>query len=132
MPHIAQYEICMNRNAMDFIESDIRLFRLGANPKGAKEMLMSHRHSPLLERMCRALCQARGYPTDARFQGKPMWESYRREARAALDASSIEELLEAVRFVMKAQGMPADLRKELSEALARVEGEGLRGNEKSR
>lgn len=92
---------------------------------------MSHRHSPLLERMCRALCQARGYPTDARFHGKPMWESYRREARAALDASSIEELLEAVRFVTKAQGISADLRKELSEALARVEGEGLRSNETS-
>lgn len=36
------------------------------------------------------------------------------------------------RFVTKAQGISADLRKELSEALARVEGEGRRNNETSR
>jgi hypothetical protein len=89
---------------------------------------MYHRHSPLLERICRALCQVNGRSTDTTFQGKPMWESYRREARAAIDASGIEELLDSVRHAAKAQGVPADLRKELSEALARVEGEGLRSH----
>lgn len=83
---------------------------------------MPQHHPAMLERMCRALCQAHGNPTDVRFQGKPMWECYRREARAALDASGIEELLESVRFVSKAQGISDELREELTEALARLEG----------
>ncbi len=84
---------------------------------------MDHRHPQLLERICRALCQVHGHPTNTEFQGKPMWESYRREAKAAIDASGIEELLDSVRHTAKAQGVPAELRQELAEALARVEGE---------
>ncbi|RUP08802.1 hypothetical protein [Hyphomicrobium sp.] len=84
---------------------------------------MVHRHPPLIERICRALCQVHGNPTDTKFQGRPMWESYRREAKAAIDASGIEELLDSVRHAAKTQGVPAELRQELAEALVRVEGE---------
>jgi len=87
---------------------------------------MAQHHPPMLERICRALCQVHGNPTDTRFQGKPMWESYRREARAAIDASGIEELLDSVRFMAKAPNVPPDLRHELAAALNRVEGEHTR------
>lgn len=88
---------------------------------------MAQHHPPMLERICRALCQVHGNPTDTRFQGKPMWESYRREARAALDASGIEELLDSVRYMAKAPSVPAEMRQELAAALKRIEGENRRG-----
>lgn len=87
---------------------------------------MTQHHPAMLERICRALCQVHGNPTDTRFQGKSMWESYRREARAAIDASGIEELLDSVRYMAKAQNVPIDLRLELAAALKRVEGEHIR------
>lgn len=83
---------------------------------------MAQHHPPMLERICRALCQVHGNPTDTTFQGKPMWESYRREARAAIDASGIDELLDTVRYMAKTPSVPPDLRQELSAALMRIEG----------
>ena len=37
-----------------------------------------------IERVCRALCQFHGNPTNAQFDGNPMWEAYRDEAMAIL------------------------------------------------
>jgi hypothetical protein len=54
-----------------------------------------------------------------------MWESYRREARAAIDASGIEELLDSVRYMSKVPSFPQELRHELAAALKRVEGGNL-------
>jgi hypothetical protein len=88
----------------------------------SKEVLMAQHHQPMLERICRALCQVDGNPTDTKFQGKPMWESYRREARAAIDASGIDELLDSVRYMAKTPSVPVELRHELAAALERVEG----------
>lgn len=34
-----------------------------------------------------ALCRLQGNPENTRFEGKPMWQSYFREARAAVEAA---------------------------------------------
>jgi hypothetical protein len=57
------------------------------------------------ERICRALCSADGNPENIAFEGKPMWQSYRDAARAALGAVQLEPLLDIVREV--AGGTPA-------------------------
>jgi len=77
----------------------------------------------MLERICRALCQADGHPTDTCFEGQPRWASYRRDARAAINASGIEELLNSVRYLATAKSVPKELRQELEVALKRIEGD---------
>lgn len=39
-----------------------------------------------LERAARALCSLKGLPENIKFEGRPMWESFLPEARAALTA----------------------------------------------
>lgn len=39
-----------------------------------------------LERVARALCELDGNPPDARMDGKPLWQDYLPEARAAVMA----------------------------------------------
>ena len=78
---------------------------------------MHQRHLPLIERMARAICQAHGNPVATIFEGKPMWHSYRREAKAALDGSGVEQLVETVRQVSKAHELPSKVRKELADVL---------------
>jgi hypothetical protein len=76
--------------------------------------------------MARALCQADGNHTDTTFEGKPMWQSYRREAKAALDGANIEDLIETVRHVSRHREMPTALKEELSTALEVFEHGALR------
>lgn len=40
----------------------------------------------VLERIARALCSLDGLPENTQFEGRPMWESFLPQARAALDA----------------------------------------------
>ena len=44
---------------------------------------MIFRKDPI-ERVCRALCRHHGHSGNGKFDGKPMWESYRDEAVAML------------------------------------------------
>lgn len=39
-----------------------------------------------IEAAARALCRLAGNPENTRFEGKPMWQSYLPEARAAVEA----------------------------------------------
>ena len=84
---------------------------------------MVRRFPPLVERISRALCQAHGNPTDARVKGKPMWQTYRRDAQAAIDGSGVDELVHTVRSVIEAARVSPQVREQLAEALARFEGE---------
>lgn len=45
------------------------------------------REKPPVERAARALCQIRGLPEDARFNGSPMWHSTVHEAMVVLAAA---------------------------------------------
>ena len=40
-----------------------------------------------IEAAARALCRQAGHPENIRFEGKPMWESFRPEAKAAVEAA---------------------------------------------
>lgn len=84
---------------------------------------MVRRFQPLVERISRALCQANGNPTDTKIKGKPLWQTYRRDAQAAIDGSGVDELLHTVRSVIEERRVPPQVRAELSEALTRFEGE---------
>lgn len=84
---------------------------------------MVRRFPPLVERISRALCQANGNPTDTRIKGKPMWQTYRRDAQAAIDGSGVDELVHTVRSVIEAARVSPQVREQLAEALARFEGE---------
>ncbi|HVX37381.1 MAG TPA: hypothetical protein VHC71_14295 [Hyphomicrobium sp.] len=84
---------------------------------------MVRRFPPLVERISRALCQANGNPTDTRVKGKPMWQTYRRDAQAAIDGSGVDELVHTVRSVIEAARVSPQVREQLAEALARFEGE---------
>lgn len=84
---------------------------------------MIKNESPVLERICRALCQANGKSTDTIIGGKPVWESYRREARAAMDAAGIAELLDEIRYLASVEDVPPRIRDELAAVLLRFEGE---------
>lgn len=48
---------------------------------------MPRRIKPPRERAARALCRLAGNPEDARFEGRPMWESYLPEVDAVLGAA---------------------------------------------
>jgi len=85
---------------------------------------MVRQFPPLVERISRALCQANGKPTDVRFKGKPMWQTYRRDAQAAIDGSGVDELVHTVRSLIEAKRVAPLVRAELAEALARFENEG--------
>lgn len=84
---------------------------------------MVRQFPPLVERISRALCQANGKPTDARLKGKPMWQTFRRDAQAAIDGSGVDELVYAVRNIIEEKRVSPLVRAELAEALARFEGE---------
>lgn len=84
---------------------------------------MVRRFPPLVERISRALCQAHGNPTDARVKGKPMWQTYRRDAQAAIDGSGVDELVHTVRSVIDAGRVSPQVREQLVKALTRFEGE---------
>ncbi len=76
---------------------------------------MVRQFPPLVERISRALCQA---------NGKPMWQTFRRDAQAAIDGSGIDELVHTVRSIIDEKRVPPAVRAELAEALSRFEGEG--------
>lgn len=57
---------------------------------------------PPRERAARSLCRLAGNPEDARFEGRPMWESYLPEVDAVLDAVLGPDEVE--RMVDEAQG----------------------------
>ena len=40
-----------------------------------------------LEGAARALCRLAGNPENTKFEGRPMWESYLPEAKAAIEAA---------------------------------------------
>jgi|GEM_PF-2428910 len=40
-----------------------------------------------LEAAARALCRLAGSPENTKFEGKPMWQSYLPEAKAAIEAA---------------------------------------------
>ena len=40
-----------------------------------------------IEAAARALCRVDGHPENIRFEGKPMWQSYLRAAKAAIEAA---------------------------------------------
>lgn len=40
-----------------------------------------------IEAAARALCRLDGHPENTKFEGSPMWMSYRREAEAAINAA---------------------------------------------
>jgi len=84
---------------------------------------MVRQFSPLVERISRALCQANGNPTDTRVKGKPMWQTYRRDAQAAIDGSGVDELVHTVRSLIEEKRVSPAVRAELAEALMRFEGE---------
>ena len=80
---------------------------------------MVRQFPPLVERISRALCQANGKPTDARLKGKPMWQTFRRDAQAAIDGSGVDELVYAVRSIIEDKRLSPPARAELAEALSR-------------
>lgn len=41
---------------------------------------------PPVERICGAMCRYHGIPENAAFEGRPLWESYRGQARHMLRA----------------------------------------------
>ncbi len=84
---------------------------------------MVRQFPPLVERISRALCQANGNPTDTRVKGKPMWQTYRRDAQAAIDGSGVDELVHTVRSLIEEKRVSPAVRAELVEALMRFEGE---------
>lgn len=84
---------------------------------------MVRQFPPLVERISRALCQANGNPTDTRVKGKPMWQTYRRDAQAAIDGSGVDELVHTVRSLIEEKRVSPLVRAELAEALMRFEGE---------
>ncbi|MBN9247168.1 MAG: hypothetical protein J0I81_06895 [Hyphomicrobium sp.] len=84
---------------------------------------MVRQFPPLVERISRALCHANGNPTDTRVKGKPMWQTYRRDAQAAIDGSGIDELVHTVRSLIEEKRVSPAVRAELVEALMRFEGE---------
>lgn len=47
---------------------------------------MGKREKDALELAARALCRHDGHPEDIRFEGRPMWQSYRGAAAAVLMA----------------------------------------------
>ncbi|GEM_PF-3552406 len=49
--------------------------------------------NPTIEIIARALCKKAGHPENIRFQGKPMWENYRSQARAVFSALKEEGIL---------------------------------------
>lgn len=52
-----------------------------------------------------------------------MWQTYRRDAQAAIDGSGVDELVHTVRSVIEAARVSPQVREQLAEALARFEGE---------
>jgi hypothetical protein len=84
---------------------------------------MVRQFPPLIERISRALCQANGKSTDTRLKGKPMWQTYRRDAQAAIDGSGVDELVHTVRSIIDEKRVSPQVRAELAEALTRFEGE---------
>lgn len=47
---------------------------------------MPKKSRPPREIAAHALCRAAGHPENIRFEGKPMWQSFLREADAVMDA----------------------------------------------
>lgn len=52
-----------------------------------------------------------------------MWQTYRRDAQAAIDGSGIDELVHTVRSLIEEKRVSPAVRAELVEALMRFEGE---------
>jgi len=40
-----------------------------------------------IEAAARALCRLAGHPENTKFEGKPMWQSFAPEAKAAIEAA---------------------------------------------
>jgi len=53
-----------------------------------------------------------------------MWQTYRRDAQAAIDGSGLDELVHVVRSLIEEKRVAPQVRAELAEALSRFEGEG--------
>ncbi len=83
---------------------------------------MGVRRRPLLERVCRALCDIHGNPQNTTYEGKPMWESYRAEAGQIIESSGIVAFLGVVREAAEDSSTPHKLRENLKGALAAFEG----------
>jgi hypothetical protein len=41
-----------------------------------------------IEAAARALCRLAGHPENTKFEGKPMWQSFVPEAKAAIEAAT--------------------------------------------
>ena len=67
-----------------------------------------------VERIARALCRLDGHPENATMNGKPLWQDYLPEARAALTAISeafdASGMVEGVRQMVEMEGSDAATR----------------------
>jgi hypothetical protein len=63
--------------------------------------------STMLERVARALCRLDGHPENATMDGKPLWQDYLPEARAAIEAmrEPDEVMVEAMQAARNQQAM---------------------------
>jgi hypothetical protein len=62
------------------------------------------------ERIARALSRLQGHPSDIRFEGKPMKQSFLPEADAALAAADIDPLIALLRQIETHAAVPEALR----------------------
>ncbi len=74
------------------------------------------------ERVARALCRADGHPENTRFEGRPTWESYKREAEQVLWALEVETLTAALRGMAAERSVPLPVREKALLALQAYEG----------
>lgn len=61
-----------------------------------------------LERVARALCRLDAMPEDVTFEGRPMWESYLANARAAIGAMRDPDISMVSAAVCKAKEIGKD------------------------
>ena len=69
------------------------------------------------ERIARALSRLQGHPSDIRFEGKPMWQSFLPEADAALAAADIDPLIALLRQIEAHAAVPEALRDQAAAVL---------------
>lgn len=65
----------------------ILLHRSEASQAGESVVRATPDIEKAIEAAARALCRLEGNPENTRFEGKPMWTSYIREATAAIEAA---------------------------------------------
>ena len=77
--------------------------------------------SEMVERVARALCRLDGHPENATMDGKPLWQDYEPEARAAIEAmrSAEFQVRDETGVIHELRGNPMDTWRFLFDAALR-------------